>query len=267
VARRQLVHALVNRVGRQEVAEREVAFERIERQLTAPARCPAKRVELACEVQHAVQDGVEQRFLPETISREKGRSRPLVVDRQGEHSLELLHGRRSVFLPRVDDGFRVGTGPEPVPLRLELGAKTVMVVDLAVEGDPDPPILVAQWLVAAGAVDDCETPEAENGRFRFVKPIAVGPAVVHRIGHRTDRRADRWIDRAFERRDAADTAHKDPANILPADRSEEEVAVALDHGFLADLARIAAHVWRRDDAQDAQSMARPSLRSNFRPAP
>ena len=80
----------------------------------------------------------------------------------------------------------VGDGAEPVSLGLEERAQRTVVVDLAVEDDPAGAVFVRHRLLAARAIDDREPPEAENRRLRLVKPIAVGPAVIHRVGHRTD---------------------------------------------------------------------------------
>ncbi len=184
--RHELVNASIDRIGRQEVAERQIAFECLERQIATPARHSGKRIELARKVEDAVEDGVEQRLLSQPVAREERRARTLVVDGEGEHAIEPFDDGGTVFLPRVKDGLGVGSRPEAVAFRNQIGAQVVMVVDLAVEDDPARVVFVADRLVAAGAVDDRETPEAENRRLRLVKPIAVGAAVIHRVGHRTD---------------------------------------------------------------------------------
>src|SRR6185369_13669 len=71
------------------------------------------------------------------------------------------HRLLAPFLPGVHDHFRVRTGPEAVSLRLERGHQRLEVVDLAVERDPDRPVLVRQRLLSRGQVDDREPAMAE----------------------------------------------------------------------------------------------------------
>ena len=51
---------------------------------------------------------------------------------------------------------------EMVAARLEIAAQLAMVVDLAVEDDPDRAVFVGHRLVAAGAIDDRQTAMAER---------------------------------------------------------------------------------------------------------
>ena len=53
------------------------------------------------------------------------------------------------------------SGAEAMAERFELRPNLSEVVDLAVEDDPDCPVLVGQRLIAGGEIDDAETPMAE----------------------------------------------------------------------------------------------------------
>ena len=111
-----------------------------------------------------------------------------VGDREGEHAVELLDAGVAVLFVGVDDGFGVGLGAEAMAAGLELAAELAMVVDLAVEDDPDRAVFVGHRLLAAGPVDDRQAPVTE-ARPRGVKvAAAIGSAMVQPVGHRFDGR-------------------------------------------------------------------------------
>ena len=69
--------------------------------------------------------------------------------------------------------------------RLEVGAQLAIVVDLAVEDDPDGAVLVADRLVAAGEVDDaaaaaCPRPTRAVDVDAFVVGAPVNDGLTHR---------------------------------------------------------------------------------------
>jgi hypothetical protein len=82
-----------------------------------------------------------------------------------------------------------------------------MVVGLAVEDDPARLVLVRERLVAAGAIDDRQAPEAQRAARVVELADVVRPAMADRFGHGRQRRVDRGIQRSSERDGAADSAH------------------------------------------------------------
>ena len=83
----------------------------------------------------------------------------------------------------MEHGFDVGSRPEAVPLLLELGAKILEVVDLAVEQDRAIVALVPDRLLSPGDVDDAEAPKHECGAIdddlvRFVG-TTMGDGLTH----------------------------------------------------------------------------------------
>ena len=91
-----------------------------------------------------------------------------------------------VLLVEVDDRLGVGARAEPVALGLEARAQLGVVVDLAVEGDPDRAVLVGHRLVPGRRqVDDRQPPVAEHHApvGRLPQAGVVGAAVGHGVAH------------------------------------------------------------------------------------
>src|SRR5262245_49042143 len=60
----------------------------------------------------------------------------LVPNRKGKHTAELRHKLVWILLVEMNDGLCIGTGAELVVV-LQLLVEFLVVIDLAVEGDPD----------------------------------------------------------------------------------------------------------------------------------
>src|SRR5205823_7650204 len=127
---------------------------------------------------------VEQRLLPNAVSRQEQGSPASVPDGEGEHAPQPLHARATVFLPGVDDRLRVAVGSEYVSLGLEVLAQLLEVVDLSVERDPDGSVFVRHRLCGDGSkIDDGEPPVAESDVAVGPHRLTIGPAVRDRVGH------------------------------------------------------------------------------------
>lgn len=109
-----------------------------------------------------------------------------VPDREGEHPVEAVdHGGAEVFV-EVDEHLGVGVRAEGVA-PFEFAAERAEVVDLAVEGDPDGPVLVGHGLVPGGRqVEDGEPPVREADGAVDVHARVVGAAVPDGVGHRAE---------------------------------------------------------------------------------
>src|SRR5205807_489579 len=111
-------------------------------------------------------------------------ARVLVPDGKREHAPQMLHAALAVLLVKVDDRLRVAAAAEAMPAGLEQRMKLRVVVDLAVEDDPDGFVLVAHRLMAAGAVDDAKPGVPERHEVVAERARVVGPAMVERRDHR-----------------------------------------------------------------------------------
>src|SRR5690242_17759528 len=83
----------------------------------------------------------------------------------------------------MDDDFGIAAGAEDMATSRQLGHQELEVIDLAVEGDTDRPVLVEDRLVAGNEVDDREPAVTEPDPWRAIKAFAIGPAVVKHVGH------------------------------------------------------------------------------------
>ena len=70
-----------------------------------------------------------------------------------------------------------------VPAPLEIAPQLLVVVDLAVEDDPDRAVLVRDRLVAAVEIDDAEAAHAERDAVADVHTLIVGAAMRHGAAH------------------------------------------------------------------------------------
>ncbi len=164
-------------------------IERVEIDVARQIGRAQQRLDLGSEIQPAVDRRIVQRLDADAVAREKQRLRSGIPDRQAEHAAQPRDGVAPPLLVCVDDRFRVGGRVEPVPVRLELGAQLVVVVDLAVEHDPDGAILVVNRLMPGREVDDAQA--AHPKRHLLVHPHAliVRSAVADDVAHPVDERA------------------------------------------------------------------------------
>ena len=83
----------------------------------------------------------------------------------------------------MQDGLGVGARPVAVPGPFERRAQRGVVVDLAVEDDPERAGLVGHRLVAALDVDDAQTPMAQMSPGVVIEAEIVRAAMADRVGH------------------------------------------------------------------------------------
>ena len=117
----------------------------------------------------------------------------------------MIYGALSVFLVKVDDGFRVGVRVEDVSAGLQIPAQFPKVVDLAVEYHPDRSVFVPDRLAAGSDVDNAQTPHAQTDPraevITFIVRTAVGDGHAHIPHFLFENRF------AFQAHDAGDSTH------------------------------------------------------------
>ena len=134
----------IDGVGRR-IEKRQVVIER--RRVQRRARAwPPPECDLISEPndERAVALGIVERLDADAIAREQQRAAAAVPERDAEHAAQVRERVLAPLLVGVDDGLGVGVGVERVAVGDELGAQLAVVVDLAVEDDPDRAVLVAE---------------------------------------------------------------------------------------------------------------------------
>src|SRR5437867_4730518 len=92
-----------------------------------------------------------------------------------------------VLFVQMDDGFCVAVGTIAMPALFQSCAQFGVIVDFAVEDDPNCAGLVAEGLVAAGDVNDAEAAHSDGGWsigiYAFVVRATMGHGGAH-LPHR-----------------------------------------------------------------------------------
>ena len=104
----------------------------------------------------------------------------------------MVQGVRAPLFVTVHDHFGIGLGAELMTFRLEFRAQFRIIVNLAVEDDPDRFLEIRHRLMSPGQVDDGKPAEPEPERAIEEKAVIVRPTMRDGRGHADDRVA---IDR------------------------------------------------------------------------
>ena len=147
------------------LVDRALDEEGMQRPLVGPARHRGVREEaldLGREREQPVGGMVVERLHAEAVAGAEEPPRARVVEREGPHAVEAGERLGAPFRVGGEQHLGVRAGVEGVPEALQLRPQLDVVEDLAVVGDPEPPVGRAHGLVAGGAqVDDGEPPVAE----------------------------------------------------------------------------------------------------------
>ncbi len=119
----------------------------------------------------------------------------------------MLHAIAAIFFVQMDDGFRVAARAVAVPVGLQPSPQFSVIVNLAVEDDPDIMILVGQRLVAAFHVDNAQPPHGQADIFFDEEALVIGPAM-HDAAVHARQHLSLNVPVAFGKEDSADSTHK-----------------------------------------------------------
>jgi len=126
---------------------------------------------------------IVKRLDPQAVAGDEQTAGFRVPDGEGEHAAQIANSIVTVFFVQVDDGFGIGVGAVAVAARLQAWAQRGVIVDFAVEDDPNCAVFVAERLVPAGDVNNTETPHADRGWPIAVNAFIVWAAVGHGGAH------------------------------------------------------------------------------------
>ena len=159
---REFAIAFENAVGVRDVLIGQVFVDGSGVDFPRQARQRKQALELAGEEQPARLVAVDERLFAQPVAAEDQAAVLGVPDGDGEHAVEMREALRPFVFIEVNDAFGVALGAELVPRPFQPPPQVAVVVDLAVEDDPNRFVLVSHRLVAAGQVDDREPPKAEG---------------------------------------------------------------------------------------------------------
>src|SRR5262245_46583580 len=90
------------------------------------------------------------------------------------------------LLVQVHDGLGIASGAQAVPPLNEHPAQLLVVINLAVEHNPDRSVLVADRLLTAPEVDDAQPTHTQSDTGAEVNTLFIGPAVHQHLAHPAD---------------------------------------------------------------------------------
>ena len=79
-----------------------------------------------------------------------------VMNHEGKHTAQVMHTVFTPMLPGPHNGFRVALGSKHIAMAAQLVHQLKVVVDLTIEHQSDRFIVVENWLLACGDVNDRE---------------------------------------------------------------------------------------------------------------
>ncbi len=149
---------------------------------------------------------IEERLDAQTIARREQRALALIPDGEREHPVEAAETLLAETLIEVEQHFGVGSTDEVVAGGSEVLGELHVVVDLAVEDDPQIAIVADHGLVTRRReIDNRQPPRAKADRARDVQPRVIRSPVSEPIAHGHDHRGSHR--RAVGADDAYDAAH------------------------------------------------------------
>src|SRR5258708_1563018 len=86
-----------------------------------------------------------------------------VPNRECEHAAQVLNAIAAVLFVKMNDGFGIAIGAIAVAALLQFLAQFGVIVDFAVEDNPNCAVFVAERLVPAGDINDAQTAHADCG--------------------------------------------------------------------------------------------------------
>jgi hypothetical protein len=92
----------------------------------------------------------------------------------------------TVFFVEVENGFGIAARGVTVTATFQIRADRSVIIDFAVEDNPNGSVLVRHWLVATAQIHNAQTPEPKSdGRVQVIAGI-IGSAVNELLRHGLD---------------------------------------------------------------------------------
>src|SRR5262249_14256961 len=153
-------------------------------ELRGDATISEQRLELRCEHQVLSIVVVEEWLDAQPVPGQEQPAAAGVPDGEREHAVELRQEIRTVLLVQAEKRLGIRARPEAVATPPEILSEALVVVTLAVVGDPDTAVGTAHGLMAGGRqVDDRQPSVAQTYGAGPVQTRVVGPSMREQIRH------------------------------------------------------------------------------------
>ena len=133
--------------------ERQILLKTVRVELSIRYTAGYQRLRFARERKAVLVQSPVKRFDSQTIPRSEKPLLPLIPDGETEHTVQALQAPFTEFLVEVNDYFGIAVRSKYVTAR-EFTAQFEVVVDFAVEYDPDSAVLVGHRLLPGLEIDD-----------------------------------------------------------------------------------------------------------------
>src|SRR5215207_5259143 len=141
------------------------------------------RLDLGCENQKPVNDGIEQRTDAKLISGQEKCSLITVVDRKTKLRIQLVEKLHAFVFIQVDQHFNVGLAPKCMALLFQPASQFAKVENLTVATQHQRPIFVEYGLIACCEIDDAQPPRSESGVFIHKIPVRIRASMDEGVRH------------------------------------------------------------------------------------
>ena len=121
---------------------------------------------------------VVERFDTEAIASHKEAPLSRIPNGKSKHAAQILNTVGAVFLIQVDDGFSVALRTIAVTAIFQINSQLSMVVDLAVEDNPDIRVFIRNRLMPSLEIDDAQ-PAHGQANIPFHKETIVIRSPMH----------------------------------------------------------------------------------------
>ena len=176
VAGQQAVNALEERLRARHVARAEHLGQHAFVGLGADQAALEDRLDLRSEQQPVAGRRPVERLDAEAIAHEQQPAARRVPDREREHAAQVLDAAVAPLFVGVDDGLGVRPGAIAMAGASRLAADLGVVVDLAVEDDPDRAVFVRRAAAARRRDRRCSAADGRGRRARRrISPASSGP--------------------------------------------------------------------------------------------
>src|SRR5580700_782579 len=106
----------------------------------------------------------------------------------------------------MDDNFCVSIRFEDMTPPQQIGAEFLIVINLAIEDDPDCSVFIRQRLMSGAEINDGQTAKTQPDRPSDMISLIIGTTVTNRVRHRPEQR-NRHGRSTVKHEFSADSAH------------------------------------------------------------